>query len=111
MNLDYIQKAIRDGQTERFYTHRAWRRKKRAVLKRFNYECQMCKKRKKIKRAYVVHHVKPLRKFPELALSDYYVDETGHQQIQLLPLCFQCHEEIEGRGKKKVVDEWADERW
>ena len=111
MKLEYIQKAIQDNKTERFYEHREWRRKKQEVLKKFHYECQECKKQNKLTRATIVHHVKHLRRYPSLALSDYYYDKEGKQHVQLMPLCFQCHEKIHGRGKKEIEDKWNDEKW
>lgn len=111
MKLEYIQKAIAENHTEKFYTHREWRRKRKKVLEKYHYECQECKKKNKLERATMVHHVKPLRRFPSLAFSDYYYDEKGKRQMQLMPLCFWCHEKIEGRGKKEIANEWNDEKW
>lgn len=64
------------------YDSRAWRRKRRDILKRDLFECQDCRDRlerankegielsgkdRKIRRAKEVHHIKELRDHPELA--------------------------------------------
>lgn len=57
-----------------------WRK---AVFERDNYTCQQCGKKGDIH----AHHIKPLAKFPDLALD---VDNG-------LTLCVTCHESLHGR--------------
>jgi len=40
----------------------------------------------------IVHHVKHLKEFPELALSNYYTDRDGSRHRQLISVCRACHE-------------------
>lgn len=121
MTTEYIKRLIAKGELYKFYTHREWRRKKAEVLARYNNECQICKKKfpGKVVKAEVVHHVRFLSRYPELALSDYY-EYNGERYAQLLPLCRDCHEKIHDRAKKihlakmaKLEREkkWNDEKW
>lgn len=83
------------------------------VLRLDRYECQMCKARKKFKRATTVHHVNHMKKHPELALEIYYTDvATGEQKRNLISLCHGCHAEVHGhRVKPKEVQQLTQERW
>lgn len=67
-----------------FYHSAKWRKKRREILVRDHYECQLCKLRGKYTRASVVHHIKHLDKFPELALIN----------INLVSLCSACHNTV-----------------
>ena len=73
-----------------FYKLKAWIRTRAWVLARDNHLCQHCLRKKKLKKAVTVHHIKPRSLFPELAL-----DVTN-----LVSLCFSCHNKI--HFKKKV---------
>lgn len=88
----------------KFYTSRTWRRKRKEILIRDNFECQMCKSEGKYSKAQCVHHIKELEDHPELAL----VDEN------LISLCFRCHNTVHDKTSnlinkpKKFISE---ERW
>lgn len=88
-----------------FYKLKEWKKIREYVLEKLDRnECQRCKeKKKKIKRATVVHHVWELEDYPEYGL-DIYVNGKRN----LVSLCRECHEEIHGRGKKKPLTE---EKW
>lgn len=101
-----------------FYNGMEWRNMNSYIKDRDNYECQECKRsgkvsldiyeknkndRKKIK--LVVHHIKELKDYPELAL-----DENN-----LETLCVDCHNKIHGRNFKTNFKyrepKWKDETW
>lgn len=102
-----------------FYDSYAWRKLSKQIKKRDNNECQECKrkgevfiddkryseraKRKKIQ--LVVHHIKELEHYPELAL-----DEENLETV-----CVNCHNREHNRyfhhgnqNKNKWIE---DERW
>lgn len=94
-----------------FYTSPAWERLRAEVLRDDRYECQHCKARGLYARANTVHHVKPVRKYPELALSRYYIDDQGKLQRQLVSLCFACHEKEHEKERRKTKEPLTPERW
>ena len=110
MNKKLLQ-AIRKGNTHYFYTSWTWRKKRKQILIRDNNECQICKQNGKVTVGtkddpLIVHHIKELKQYPELAL----VDEN------LLSVCNNCHESIchpdrleEYKNTKTVID--IPERW
>lgn len=71
---------------EPFYGTGVWRRLRARILQRDHYWCRNCNKRS----AFIVHHVKPRKEYPELAL----VEEN------LISVCGKCHEELEKRAMK-----------
>jgi 5-methylcytosine-specific restriction protein A len=78
----------------RFYVTKAWKLKRLERLARDNYLCQRCKKRNLLTPATMVHHIKPLEDYPELALE---IDN-------LISLCNNCHEQITNRRTKSKRD-------
>lgn len=101
-----------------FYNGMKWRNMRSYIKEKNNYECQECKRqgkvsldiyeknkndRKKIK--LVVHHIKELKDYPELAL-----DEDN-----LETLCVECHNMIHDRNFKSNFkhreSKWKDENW
>ena len=100
MRKDHIEK-IKNGDTQTFYMSYAWRKKRLEILDRDNNECQRCKEEGKFSPADTVHHIKELKDYPELGLTD----------SNLICLCHNCHNEIHGRfeGKKPKID--IPERW
>jgi 5-methylcytosine-specific restriction endonuclease McrA len=106
-SMTKIEKLIREisnGNEEYFYNSRTWRNKRKQILKRDNYECQLCKAKGKFAKGEVVHHVKHLKDRPNLALDD----------KNLITVCNTCHElEHPDRfrkqeNKKKPI---TKERW
>ncbi len=71
----------RDKDTASFYRTAAWRAARDESMRIHFGLCQDCLKKGIIKTAEMVHHVKPLRDYPELALV----------QKNLRPLCNRCH--------------------
>jgi len=109
-----IIKLLNEGKDCVFYNSRGWRNLAREIKRSHNNECQLCKKRGKVSPAHTVHHVKHLRERPDLAYSRLYEDENGNKQVQLLSVCFTCHELIHGRltkaepKRKQFINQ---ERW
>ena len=88
--LERLRRLIDEGQEERFYSWKDWKRLSAVVRARLdNAECQKCKARGKYAPAEIVHHVKHIQDRPDLALSVYDPD-TGERQ--LISLCRACHE-------------------
>lgn len=96
-SVDYLKILISSGQTSKFYKSKAWQKLSRQVIKENHGECFLCRQRKKLNKAVLVHHVRPLKQHPELAYSRTYTDSDG-EHIQLMPLCWDCHERIHERG-------------
>ena len=91
-----------------FYRSRAWRFVRMKVLKEHHFECQACKSRGRYTPATLVHHELPLDEYPEYGLTPQLPDGTP----QLIPLCFECHEEIETeRGNRPGQAEPLTEEW
>jgi len=93
------------GRIKLFYKRAAWKRKRREILRRDNYECQKCKRNGKYSRATCVHHKQHLDKRPDLALVD----------DNLESLCDACHNEEHPEKLKRVEvnrrEQIAPERW
>ena len=123
---DWINSLIARDELWRFYKTPEWMRLKTQVLMSGHYECRICKQKGiirryergpdgKMRKISTVHHVKEVRKHPELALERYYFDQSGQRHDNLIPVCKACHNEIHNRsfsgsvrkGKKFVTPE----RW
>jgi 5-methylcytosine-specific restriction endonuclease McrA len=99
--------------TNPFYLSPAWQHKRKQILQRDHHECVYCKAKGKHSRAVIVHHVKHLDEYPELALSDYYTDEHGVQHRQLVSVCRDCHETVchPERMRRTYKKPLTEERW
>lgn len=111
--IKWINELIRIDRLDKFYHCKYWKRKKEKVQKEFHYECPRCKENKKLtllSRRDPVHHIKELKTFPQYALSEYFIDVDGKRKRNLIPLCFNCHNEIHNRFniKKSFINE---EKW
>lgn len=94
---------------DRFYHSAEWRRIREEVLELDHHECQMCKAKGIITKANTVHHVKPLRDRPDLALAIY----DGNER-QLVSVCGPCHNLLHPeKGLKHEREETflTEERW
>ena len=67
-----------------FYASARWKKKRAAILKRDKYQCQICKRYGKLKEAVIVHHIRELSSFPELAFTD----------SNLQSVCLSCHNRL-----------------
>ena len=90
---------IKKGNTKLFYNSTDWKRTREEVLKRDHYECQFFiwrwndnkhfPSKIELKKAKYVHHIKPLKERPDLALD----------KNNLISLSFEAHEIVEDRAK------------
>lgn len=85
MKSGYHPSHDEQGQTlkeQGWYHTPAWRRARLLALQRDHYLCQECLRQGKVTHATEVHHIKPLKDYPELGL----------EVSNLESLCWQCHE-------------------
>lgn len=113
MRLAQLVKLIAQGKETQFYDWPEWDSARSGALKLDRGECYLCRERKRrYRRAVLVHHVKHLKDRPDLALSLFDPD-TGERQ--LVSLCRACHEdEHPERRWRKIVAAKAPvttERW
>lgn len=97
--LEYIS----SGQSIKFYQSPEWRRKRAEIIRRDHNECQRCRQQGKFSKGQCVHHIKHLKDYPLLALTN----------NNLITLCNDCHnavhpEKNKNPQKKGFVNE---ERW
>lgn len=71
----------RDKSTDKFYHSDKWKNVRAQAMARAHGLCQDCLKRGLLVNAEMVHHIKPLRDYPELGLD----------LNNLKPLCNRCH--------------------
>lgn len=108
--FEFIEECIANNREIMFYKTTEWKRLRQTVLRMDKRECQMCKERGLHVRATHVHHVKPLKLFPELALSLVHQGEHGEER-QLVSLCHACHEQVHGHRVKNRNAPLTRERW
>lgn len=77
-----------------FYTSKKWERKRAAILRRDRYICQESKRYGKIRQADTVHHIFPLKDFPELALKDW----------NLISLSNEMHNKMHDRNTGELTE-------
>lgn len=108
-----ITAMIVAGDTSPFYNSRAWRQLSHDVISENHNECYQCRQVGKVQPAVLVHHVNELKLRPDLAYSRKYIDDHGKLQLQLMPLCFECHEKTHKRGAYQEVSKkfTTPERW
>lgn len=123
MNLvDWINQLIRDNQMYKFYKSRRWVELKNTVMEEQHFECYYCKQKGKITKAFIVHHIYHVRKYPQYALSKYVIDDEGKKQKNLVCVCLHCHETVchpekaekmRGKNNEKVkeMNEKYPEKW
>lgn len=97
LTITEIQNLIRENKIHDFYNDWDWRKLSHEVIKENRNECYICKQSGKYRRAVLVHHVRHLKQYPELAYSRTY-KENNKEHIQLMPLCHECHERLHKRG-------------
>lgn len=91
-----------DQYDENFYKTKEWVKKRKEILERDNFECQLCKEKALVTKANTVHHIKHYRDRPDLALED----------DNLISVCANCHNKLHPeRGfdsEDKII---IPERW
>ena len=95
----------------KFYNSTAWKRMREEILRRDNYECQLCREEGRVNagedgkgKSLVVHHQKHLRDRPDLAL----------EESNLITVCESHHNKLhpEKAFKSKEKEEpITPERW
>ena len=111
--VNFINSCIAADKMYRFYKTKEWIELKNKILEEEHFECEICREAGKYKRAYLVHHVRFVRKYPHLALSKYYTYK-GKRYKNLLALCNDCHEKIHDRNsfKNSTKEKFKnEERW
>jgi len=100
--LRQLEAMIAAGTSDKFYDWPEWDEARMFVLEKLDhFECQKCKARGRYRKAVLVHHVKHLKRRPDLALS-WSDPDTGERQ--LVSLCRLCHEEEHPeRGLKRYA--------
>jgi 5-methylcytosine-specific restriction protein A len=97
--VQWITALIRHNKIVVFYKSKEWRILRAEVLKDQHNECQMCKDNGVYEEATMVHHIKYVRQYLQLALT----------KSNLMALCDECHYQIYHTVKyKKQLNE---ERW
>ena len=82
MNKDKLYDLTkRNQESKQFYSSTAWSKARELALIRDNYLCQSCLKKKRIRKAEIVHHIRELRDYPELGL----------ELSNLISWCNKCH--------------------
>ena len=112
----YIKELIEADEIWKFYKTKEWIQLKNRVLQEHHYECQMCRKEGKIKKAQTVHHLHYVKDYPQYALSQHIVGEDNKRINNLIPLCNTCHNNVhyeDKLGKKNNAnkEEISPERW
>lgn len=100
----WLLDLIDNDKLSKFYTSKTiWRPKRAEILKRDNYECQECKKLGKYSAATTVHHIKHLKQYPLLALTD----------SNLESVCDECHNILHPEKHKNYIPKEPinKERW
>lgn len=105
----WVQQLIDENRIHNFYTSSEWLRLRKEVLEEYRNECIDCKAKGFYTKASHVHHQQYVRKHPRLALSKTYTFK-GKEYINLVPLCWICHQERHGYHHKKK-EELTKERW
>lgn len=112
VTTEWIRSLISEGELWKFYKTREWRQLKARILREHHYECQECRKLGILTRydcdkdtgqktlISTVHHVRHVRDYPELALSEFYW-ESGVRQPNLIPVCKACHNKLHPEKNKK----------
>ena len=100
----WIRQLIRENKIYKFYKTIEWLQLRDKVLRDNHYECERCRQKSPAvySRAVIVHHIKEVRIFPELALN----------KSNLMAVCFRCHEDLHNRfGHDELKETLNEERW
>lgn len=97
--VQWIRKLIQHNNIKAFYNSVVWQHTRQEVLEEQHHECQRCKIKGLYSEAVTVHHIKYIRKHPELAIT----------KSNLEAICEECH--FEEHHKIKVKPQLNEERW
>ena len=93
----YIKQLIKENKLYKFYKSDEWQELREQIIFEQHNECILCRQKGVINSIDIVHHVEYVRSKPRLALSKYYVDKKGKQQLNLLGVCHAHHEQLHKR--------------
>lgn len=97
--VQWINKLIQHHNIKAFYNSSMWLDIRADVLDEQHHECQRCKAKGLYSKAVTVHHIKYLRKHPELART----------KSNLESICDECH--FEEHHKHEAKPQLNIERW
>ena len=78
-----------------FYDSAKWREKKGRILRRDGYQCQISKRFGRAVPAELVHHIFPLKEFPEYALENW----------NLISLSWKEHNKLHDRQTDELTEQ------
>ena len=109
----FIKEMIKANTIYKFYKTKEWLYIKNKMKNKFHNECVDCRKLGRITMCEVVHHEQYVRKYPRLALDEFYIDKKGNRKRNLIPLCHACHLKRHGyhnmnNSNKKILN---SEKW
>ena len=108
----WIEELIAEDKLYKFYKTKEWLRLRQNIFDKYHNECQECLKLGKYTRAETVHHINEVKDRPDLALSEYFIDEDGKQRPNLIPLCKRCHNAAHCRfSPAEKRPQLNEERW
>ena len=78
-----------------FYESAKWKAKRKQILRRDRYQCQLCRRYGKLSEAKIVHHKLELEEYPELAWAD----------DNLISVCKACHNKLhDEKGTRSIAE-------
>lgn len=80
---------------DRFYDSPKWEAKRKHIMRRDSYQCQISKRYGRLIPAELVHHVFPLDEFPEYAFADW----------NLLSISVKVHNRLHDRQTNELTEE------
>lgn len=109
----WLRQLIGESKEGLFYLTDDWKELRLEILRNHHWECQECLKKGRYTRAVCVHHVNELKNRPDLAMSEFYQDQSGQKLRNLVPLCNTCHNIVHDKlGNWQRKDKFTnEERW
>lgn len=97
--VQWINSLIHYNNIKAFYNCASWAHLRQEVLNEQHNECQLCKPKGLYSEAVTAHHIKYVRRSPELALT----------KSNIIAVCGECHFNIHHKFKQKEqinVEKW-----
>lgn len=95
----WIKALLQHNNIKAFYNSALWEHLRHEVLDEQHHECQLCKVKGLYTEAETVHHIEPVRKRPDLALT----------KRNLMAVCDECHYAI--HHTKEFKKQLNTEKW
>lgn len=113
--VTWIKELIDKDELWRFYKSKEFIDVRKEVFDEQHNECYYHRKKGKIVKGTICHHIYHVRDYPQYALSKYVIDEDGRRTINLICVCHKCHENIchpdRFKKNKKIISDKYEERW